>query len=135
MAQSIFKFLSINDNGKYSKQNNWYKLKGKCFACNEGNDNDTWKHREKDCKSNNGYLYINNECNVSCEVCDSPSCVLRWRFNWGRHDENNNEGYLAAKERYLIAAISVLAKNNDIPESIFIQMNQILLNSGKNNFL
>jgi len=116
-------------NQKYNKENKWYRLKGKCFACNNGNDNDTWNHREKECMSKNGHLYINHECNVSCDLCDSPSFVLRWRFNCGSHEQSNNEGYLAANRRYLIAAISTLAKNEDIPEEIFKQMNQILLDS------
>ena len=50
---------------------------------------------------------------------------MYWRFNCGNHETKD-----ASKEpniRYLIAAISTLAKNGDIPEDIFIQMNKILL--------
>ena len=46
---------------------------------------------------------------------------MKWRFNCSRH------AYESPEKRYLIAAISVLAKNGDIPGEIFFQMNKILL--------
>ena len=113
---------------KFKKENKWYRLKGKCFACNKGDDSDTWNHRKKDCCRNNGYLYINDKCEVSCDECDNPSFILHWRFNCGSHDKNNNDGYYEPKVRYLIAAISNIAKMEDIPEPIFREMNKILLN-------
>ena len=103
----------------YTKENRWYRLKGKCFACNSGNDSNTWNHCSR------GYLYINDKCEVSCDECKEPSFVMYWRFNCGNHETKD-----ASKEpnkRYLITAISTLAKNEDIPVDIFIQMNKILL--------
>ena len=35
-------------NSKFIKENNWYRLKGKCFSCNNGADGDIWVHRKKD---------------------------------------------------------------------------------------
>ena len=118
---------NLNCISKFNKDNKWYRLKGKCFACSKGEDTDTWNHRKKDCCSSNGYLYINDECNVSCDECDKPSFVLHWRFNCGSHDKNKNDGYYEPEPRYLIAAISTLAKMGDIPVNIFKQMNKILL--------
>ena len=115
-------------NTKFIKENNWFRLKGKCFSCNKGDDGDTWGHRKKNCCSNNGELYINEKCNVSCDECDNPSFILHWRFNCGSHDKNKNDGYYEPQVRYLIAAISTLAKMEDIPEPIFREMNKILLN-------
>lgn len=108
---------------QYTKENKWYRLKGKCFHCNEGNDYDTWNHSTDECCCSNGYLYINHRCEVACDECDKkkPSFVMKWRFNCSRH------AYESPEKRYLIAAISVLAKNGDIPGEIFIQMNKILL--------
>lgn len=82
-----FRMMQVN---KFRKENNWFRLKGKCFACNKGNDEDTQNHRKKNCCSENGYLYINNECNIS--ECDNPSFVLHLKFNCGSHDPKNNEG-------------------------------------------
>ena len=50
---------------------------------------------------------------------------MYWRFNCGNHEtkDASNE----PQKRYLIAAISTLAKNGDIPEDIFRQMTLILL--------
>lgn len=114
---------------KFSKENNWYRLKGKCFACNRGNENDCWNHRKKDCICNYGYLYINPECNVSCDECDSPSFILHWRFNCGSHAFEKNNGYWEPRKSYLLSAISNLAKMEDIPRSIFNGMNKILLDA------
>lgn len=120
-------WMYFNGLEKYCRANNWYRLKGKCFSCNNGSDEDTWTHRKKDCLSFGDDLYINNKCNLSCSSCDNPSFILHWRFNCGLHDKNKNDGYYEPTQRYLIAAISTLAKNEDIPEDIFIEMNRILL--------
>lgn len=122
-------FVDHQRRNKFKKENNWYRLKGKCFACNKGKDEDTWNHRKKNCSSEDGWLYINKECNVSCDECDNPSFILYWRFNCGSHDNNINDGYYEPKQRYLIAAISTLAKMEDIPDYIFKEMNKILLNA------
>lgn len=129
-AIKMFEFLNPMNRSylKFKKENKWYRLKGKCFACNKGDDSDTWNHRKKDCCRNDGYLYINDKCEVSCDECDNPSFILHWRFNCGSHDKNNNDGYYEPKVRYLIAAISNIAKMEDIPEPIFREMNKILLN-------
>ena len=110
----------------YTKENRGYRLKGKCFACNSGNDSDTWNHAKKNCCSSAGYLYINDKCQVSCDECKEPSFVMYWRFNCGNHE--TKDAYKEPNRRYLIAAISSLAKNGDIPDDIFTQMNKILLN-------
>ena len=127
---NIFQAFKKNTtiNSKFIKANNWYRLKGKCFSCNNGDDSDTWNHRKKDCRSFFGYLFINEKCDVSCDECDNPSFILHWRFNCGSHDKNKNDGYYEPQIRYLIAAISTLAKMEDIPEPIFREMNKILLN-------
>jgi len=109
----------------YTKENKWYRLKGKCFACNEGNDSDTWNHAKKNCCSSAGYLYINDKCEVSCDECKEPSFVMYWRFNCGTHV--TKDGYKEPSKRYLLAALSTLAKNEDIPENIFWQMHDILV--------
>lgn len=107
----------------YTKENKWYRLKGKCFHCNKGNDSDTWNHSKDSCCSSCGYLYINHKCEVACDECKkTPSFVMKWRFDCGRH------AYERPEPRYLIGAISALAKNGDIPSDIFIEMNKILLN-------
>ena len=51
---------------------------------------------------------------------------MYWRFNCGNHE--TKDAYKEPNRRYLIAAISSLAKNGDIPDDIFTQMNKILLN-------
>jgi hypothetical protein len=114
---------------KFTKENKWYRLKGKCFACNRGNVNDEWNHRKSDCICDYGYLYINPECNISCDECDSPSFILHWKFNCGFHASKKNNGFWEPRQSYLIAAISTLAKMEDIPENIFREMNRILLNN------
>lgn len=106
---------------KYTKENKWYRLKGKCFHCEQGNDSDTWNHRKDKCCSSNGYLYINHKCEISCDECkNSPSFVMKWRFNCGKH------AYEEPDPRLLIGAISALAKNGDIPSEVFKGMNKIL---------
>jgi len=51
---------------------------------------------------------------------------MYWRFNCGNHE--TKDAYKEANKRYLIAAISTIAKNGDIPYDIFIEMSKILLN-------
>lgn len=51
----------------YSKENKWYRLKGKCFVCNKGSDDDIWNHSKQKCCKTNGWLYINHKCEVSCD--------------------------------------------------------------------
>jgi len=113
----------------FNKENNWYRLKGKCFACNRGDDTDSWNHKKENCICDYGYLYINGSCNISCDECDDPSFILNWRFNCGAHAPSKNHGYWEPRKNYLISAISTLAKMEDIPENIFREINRILLNS------
>ena len=100
----------------FTKENKWYRLKGKCFHCNKGDDTDTWNHSKDSCCSSCGYLYINHRCEIA-------SFVMRWRFDCGRH------AYESPNRRYLIGAISALAKMEDIPTDVFEGMNRILLDS------
>ena len=112
---------------RFSKENNWFRLKGKCFACNRGNEGDSWNHKKESCICDYGCLYINDSCNISCDECDKPSFILHWRFNCGAHSLNKNNGYWEPRKNYLIAAISNIAKMEDIPDHIFREMNKILL--------
>jgi hypothetical protein len=109
----------------FTKENKWYRLKGKCFHCNKGDDTDTWNHSKDSCCSSCGYLYINHRCEIACDECKDkqPSFVMRWRFDCGRH------AYESPNRRYLIGAISALAKMEDIPTDVFEGMNRILLDS------
>ena len=43
----------------YSKDNKWYKLIGRCFVCNNGDDYDGWEH-SGNCS---GLFYINDNPN------------------------------------------------------------------------
>ena len=104
----------------YSKDNKWYKLRGRCFVCNNGDDYDGWEH-SGNCS---GHLYINDKCEVSCDKCKNPpnfimNCTFKCR----------NHALAKPNIRFVIVAISSMAKNEDIPKEVFKSMNRILLDS------
>lgn len=106
--------------------NEWYRLHCICPGCGLGNACD-WYHKEEECCSNNGWLYINGKCQIKCDECydrnlKSPSFVLGWKFRCERHRSE----YIKADEISVCNAISYICSNNNVPKEVRKQMIKII---------
>ena len=106
----------------------WYRFNCKCPICGE-RENVGWKHSEDFCCSTNGWLYINEECNIKCDECidrrgKKPSFVLGWKFKCFRHKGE----YKKPDEVGICNAISYICSNYNIPKEVRQRMINIVNN-------
>ena len=94
-----------------------YRLHSICPACGEGSKT-YWYHTPSSCCKSNGWIYIWDDLDLSCDECGLSSCsfILNWKFKCGRH-KDEHDGYKQADKMSVYSAIC-MAADNDIPSDV-----------------
>lgn len=107
-----------------------WRLECLCPACGQGKVV-CWYHSKSSCCSNNGWMMINEDCDIFCDECEkqnnskgTPSFILYWRFKCGSH--TTPDGYKEADKEYLSSAIGSMMTNNRIPTETLFKMIEII---------
>lgn len=104
-----------------------YRLHSICPACGEGKKS-YWYHSTNSCCKTNGWIYIWDDLDLSCDECGTGSCsfILNWRFKCGQH-KDSHDGYKQADKMAVFSAISMCA-DEDIPSDVRKNMIKTLSN-------
>ena len=112
-----------------SNKQHW-RLKTICPACG-GGEPKNWYHDKSSCCRDDGWIRINEECEIFCDECDkrfcskgTPSFILYWRFKCGNHQ--TPDGYKEAEKEHLLAAVGAICLTTTIPKSIAFKMIKII---------
>ena len=102
-----------------------YRLHSICPACGQGSKS-YWYHTSSSCCKSNGWIYIWDDLDLSCDECGISSCsfIINWKFKCGEH-KDSHDGYKQADKMSVMRAIS-LAADEDIPYEVRKKMVQTL---------
>ena len=94
-----------------------YRLHSISPACGEGTKS-YWYHTSSSCSKSNGWIYIWEDLNLSCDECGTSSCsfITNWKFKCGKH-KDFHDGYKTADKMSVMHAMA-LAADEDIPYDV-----------------
>ena len=94
-----------------------YRLHSICPACGQGSQS-YWYHTPSSCCKSNGWIYIWDDLDLSCDECGTSSCsfITNWKFKCGKH--NSHDGYKQADAMKVMHAIGLASDDCNIPYDV-----------------